>query len=159
MIDGFLSWFRSRTGREQLLLKFAGLVIIGGGGLLFAYQAASSYSATATADLASAVQLRDDLARLKTLEGSEAAVPVPASDGSVRGVATAVAGRLGLNAARIEPEGPTGVRMSFDPANAHTIYQWLDAVERAGLVVSRIVLTRAGEGDIVETTATIASRS
>jgi type II secretory pathway component PulM len=159
MIVGFLSWFRSRTGREQLLLKFAALVIIGGGGLLFAYQAASSYRATAAADLASAVQLRDDLARLKTLEGSAAAVPVPASDGSVRGVATAVAGRLGLNAARIEPEGPTGVRMSFDPANAQTIYQWLDAVERAGLVVSRIILARAGEGDIVEASATIASRS
>lgn len=158
MIGDFLVWFRSRTGREQLLLKLAALIILGGGGLLFAYQSVSSYRAAAAMELASAAQLRDDISKLKTLEAGATAAPLPTSDGSIRGIVVAAAGQFGLNSARIEPDGPTGIRTSFEPANAQNVYRWLDAVERAGLVVSRIVLVRAGEGDVVEAGATIGSR-
>lgn len=157
MSDGIFSWFRSRTAREQLLLTLAAFIVLGGGGLLLSYQAVASYRATAAVDLASAIQLRDDLLKLKTLEGSVAASPAPASDGSVRGVVVAAASQFGLMPTRIEPDGPTGIRTAFEPANAQRVYQWVDAVERAGLVVSRIVLVRAGEGDVVEAGATIAS--
>lgn len=158
MSNGFISWFNSRTGREQLLLKAAAFIVIGGGALTFAYQAASSYRETSAADLSSALQMRDDLARLKSREGGAAATPLPASDGSVRGIVVATASQFGLSPARIEPDGPTGIRTTFEPANAQSVYQWVDTVERAGLVVSRISLVRAGEGDIVEAGATIASR-
>lgn len=157
MSNAFASWFSSRTGREQLLLKAAAFLIIGGA-LLVAYQAASAYRDTASADLSSALQMRDDLARLKSLQGSTAATPVPANDGSVRGIVTAAASQFGLAPARIEPDGPTGLRTTFEPAAAQSVYQWLDTVERAGLVVSRISLVRAGEGDVVEAGATITSR-
>jgi len=158
MIDGFLAWFNSRTGREQLMLKAAAFIILGGSALLVAYQTAASYRATAAADLASALQMRDDLARLKTLASVAPIAPVPANDGSVRGIVAAVAGQVGLTPARIEPDGPTGIRTTFQPANAQNVYQWLDTVERAGLIVSSIALVRAGEGDIVEAGATIVSR-
>lgn len=158
MSNAFTSWFASRTGREQLLLKAAAFLIIGGGALLVAYQAASAYRDTASADLSSALQMRDDIARLKSLHGSTAATPVPANDGSVRGIVTATASQFGLAPARIEPDGPTSLRTTFEPAAAQSVYQWLDTVERAGLVVSRISLVRAGEGDIVEAGATIGSR-
>lgn len=158
MSTGFISWFNARTGREQMLLKSAAFIIVGGGALLFAYQAASAYRETASADLSSALQMRDDLARLKSLAGGAAATPVPASDGSVRGIVVAAASQFGLSPARIEPDGPTGIRTTFEPTNAQSVYQWLDTVERAGLVVSRISLVRAGEGDIVEAGATITSR-
>ncbi len=157
-MDGFVAWFNARTGREQLLLKVAAVLILGGGGLLMAYQAIASYRETSGADLASAMQIRDDLAKLKTLAAIAPSAPVPANDGSVRGIVAAVASQNGLTPARIEPDGPTGIRTTFQPANAQNVYQWLDTVERAGLVVSRIALVRAGEGDIVEAGATIASR-
>lgn len=158
MSNSFISWFNSRTGREQLLLKSAAFIIIGGGALLVAYQAAASYREASSADLSSALQMRDDLARLKSLGGAAAATPVPANDGSVRGIVVVIASQFGLSPARIEPDGPTGIRTTFEPANAQAVYQWLDTVERAGLVVSRISLVRAGEGDIVEAGATITSR-
>ncbi|HOY77131.1 MAG TPA: type II secretion system protein GspM [Hyphomonadaceae bacterium] len=158
MSDSLVSWFNSRTGREQLFLKVAAFVIVGGGALLFAYQAAAAYRETSSADLSSALQMRDDLARLRSLEGSVAATPVPTSDGSVRGIVVAVANQFGLAPARIEPDGPTSIRATFEPIDAKYVYQWLDTVERAGLIVSRISLVRVGEGDIVGAEATIASR-
>ena len=157
-MEGFVAWFNARTGREQLLLKVAAVLILGGGGLLMAYQTIASYRETSGADLASAMQIRDDLAKLKTLAAIAPSAPVPANDGSVRGIVAAAASQNGLTPARIEPDGPTGIRTAFQPANAQNVYQWLDTVERAGLVVSRIALVRVGEGDIVEAGATIASR-
>ena len=103
MIDSFTTWFKSRTAREQLLLSAAAMIILGGGALLVAYQAASSYRASAAADLAAALQMRDDLTRLKSLEGGQASAPLPNSDGSVRGIVVAAASQFGLAPARIEP--------------------------------------------------------
>ena len=158
MSSGFTTWFNSRTGREQLLLKSAAFIIIGGGVLSFAYQAAAAYRETSSADLSSALQMREDLSRLKSLEGAAAAAPVSTNDGSVRGIVVAAASQFGLSPARIEPDGPTSLRTAFEPANAQAVYQWLDTVERAGLVVTRITLVRVGEGDLVEAGATITSR-
>lgn len=157
-MESFLSWFNSRTAREQVLLKVAAFIIIGGGLLVVSYQAASSYRDTARADLDSALQMRDDLTRLKSMAGVKPAAAVPTSDRSVRGIVVATASQFDLSLARVEPDGPTGIRTMFAPANAQNIYQWLDSVERSGLVVSRISLVRAGEGDTVEAGATIVSR-
>lgn len=157
-MESFLAWFNSRTTREQILLKVATFIIIGGGLLLVSYQAASSYRDTARADLDSALQMRDDLTRLKSMAGAAPAAPIPTNDGSVRGIVVAAASQFGLSPARVEPDGPTGIRTTFEPTNAQNVYQWLDSVERAGLVVSRVSLVRAGEGDTVEAGATIASR-
>jgi len=153
-----LAWFSARTAREQFLLKAAAFIILGGGALLASYQGASSYRTSSAAELASALQMRDDLAKLKSLEGIAPAAPVPSNDGSVRGIVVAASGQYGLVPARIEPDGPTGVRTAFEPANAQNVFQWIDTVERAGLVVSRIALVRAGEGDVVQAEATVASR-
>ena len=158
MTSGPMSWFASRTAREQLLLMLTGIVIVAGGLLMTGWQAASTYRATAAADLASALQLRDDITRLKAFAGSTGAAPVPANDGSVRGIVVAVASHAGLSPASIEPDGPTGIRTAFNSANAQSVFQWVDAVERAGLSVTRITLVRADEGDIVQASATIASR-
>ncbi len=158
MIGAVASWFRARTPREQLLLQIAAFIIVIGGGLTWGYQSANIYRAEAAADLASAVQLRDDVGRLATLNAGPAAVTPAASDGTPRGAATAIADQFGLAPSAIEPDGPTGVRISFAPASSRAIYSWIDAVERAGLVVTRISIVRAGEGDLVQGDASLTAR-
>ncbi len=152
------SWFASRTPREQLLLQVGVLVALLGL-FWFGWQAANSYRTAAAADLASAVQLRDDVARLRTAPTDGAGQVAPAaSDGTPRGAAAAIAAQFGLSPTRIEPDGPTGVRISFQPAASRSIYGWIDAVERAGFAVTRITIVRAGEGDLVQGDASLAAR-
>ena len=74
MIGAITSWFRARTPREQLLLHVAVFIVVIGGGLTWGYQTASAYRADAAAELASATQLRDDVARLAALIAAPAAV-------------------------------------------------------------------------------------
>lgn len=158
MIGALTSWFHTRTPRERVLLQIAAFIVVIGGSLTWGYQTASAYRATAAADLASATQLRDDVARLAALSAGPSAVTPVDSDGTPRGVATAVATQFGLAPSAIEPDGPTGVRISFAPAPSHAIYSWVDAIERAGLVVSRLSIVRAGVGDVVQSDATLSAR-
>ena len=158
MIGAVSSWFRTRTPREKLLLQVAAFIVVLGGGLTWGYQTANAYRAEAAADLASAVQLRDDVGRLATLNAGPAAVTPAASDGTPRGAATAIAGQFDLAPSAIEPDGPTGVRISFAPASSRSIYSWIDAVERSGLVVTRMSIVRAGEGDLVLGDASVSAR-
>lgn len=150
------NWFRSRTVREQLLLQVAAFILIVGGGLFLAWQAASGYRAAAASDLASAQQIRADIAKLGATP-APAAAPV-ASDGTTRGAATAIAAQVGLAPTHVEPEGPTGVRISFGPSASSSVYAWVEGVERSGLVVTRIALVRAGAGDVVQADASVAVR-
>lgn len=150
------AWFRSRTIREQLLLQVGAFVLIVGGGLFWGWQTASTFRVSAASDLASAQQLRADIARLESTS-SPASAPV-ASDGTPRGAATAIASQVGLAPTHVEPEGPTGVRISFGPAASSGVYAWVDAVERAGFVVTRIAMVRAGNGDVVQADASVAAR-
>lgn len=159
MIGVVRSWFRTRAPREQLLLQVAALIVVVGCTLTWGYQAATTYRAEAASDLASATQLRDDVVRFSTLAAGPAAVVTPASsDGTPRGAATAIAAQFGLAPSAIEPDGPTGVRLSFAPAPARAIYSWVDAVERSGLVVTRLSIVRAGEGDLVLGDASLSAR-
>lgn len=155
-MTAFAAWFRSRTAREQLLLQLAAFILVVGGGLFWGWHTASTYRAAAAADLASARQLRVDVARL---EATPAPVAAPASsDGTPRGAATAIAAQVGLAPTHVEPDGPTGIRISFGPNASSRVYEWVDAVERSGLVVTRIALVRAGAGDIVQADASVAAR-
>lgn len=158
MIGAVTSWFRSRTPREQLLMQVAVFIIVIGGGLTWGYQTANAYRAEAASDLASAAQLRDDVARLAALNAGPVAVTPATSDGTPRGAATAIAAQFGLAPSAIEPDGPTGLRISFAPAPSHAIYSWVDAVERSGLVVTRLSIVRAGEGDLVQGDASLSAR-
>lgn len=159
MIVAFLDWFRGRTSREQLLLQLAAFLLIGMGGAFLAYQTASAFRVSAAADLAGANALRADVTRLSTLLASLPSTPLLQSDGTPRGLASAAATHWGLKAVHIEPAGPTSIRVTFDPASAGAILQWVDAVEHAGLIVTRIALVRAGEGDLVTADATFGSRA
>jgi type II secretory pathway component PulM len=155
MMGQLASWFSSRTQREQLLLQ-AGVAIAILAALWLGWQTAAGYRASAAADLASAMQLRDDVARLR-------AVPVAArqtapSDGTARGAVTAIATQFNLSPSRIEPDGPTAVRISFQPSASQNLYAWINAVERAGFAVSRITIIRAGEGDVVQADASVSAR-
>jgi type II secretory pathway component PulM len=155
-MSALAAWFRSRTAREQLLLQAGAFILIVGGGLFWGWQTASAYRASAAADLAIAQQIRADIARLDATP-TPAAAPI-ASDGTPRGAATAIAAQVGLAPTHIEPEGPTAVRISFGSAPSASVYAWIDAVERAGLVVTRIALVRAGPGDLVQADASVAAR-
>lgn len=150
------NWFGSRTPREQLLLQVAAFIIIVGGGLFWGWQAAGSYRTAAASDLASAQQIRADIAKLEAIPAPAVAAVV--SDGTPRGAATALATQLGLTPTHVEPEGPTGVRLSFVQSATSSVYAWVEAVERAGFVVTRIALVRAGAGDVVQADASVAAR-
>lgn len=157
MIGAASSWFASRAPREKLLLQIAAVLALAAA-LWFGWQTASSYRTATAADLASAVQLRDDVARLRAIPPDDAGQVAPAaSDGTPRGAAVAIAAQFGLSPARIEPDGPSGIRISFQPASAHNVYAWIDAIERAGFPVSRITIVRAGEGDLVQGDASLAA--
>lgn len=158
MTGAIRAWFRSRTAREQVLMLVAAFLIVVGGGLSWCYQAVNAYRVEAASDLASAIQLREDVARLVTLSSSASVVTPVASDGTPRGAASAIAAQLGLALAAIEPDGPTGVRISFAPASSQAIYRWVETVERSGFVVMRLSIVRAGEGDVVQGDATVATR-
>jgi type II secretory pathway component PulM len=159
MIAAFLDWFRGRTAREQLLLQLAVFLVIGVGGAFLAHQAASGFRSSAASDLVSANALRTDVTRLSTVLAASPSAPPLESDGTPRGVGSAAASRWGLKTAHIEPAGPSAIRVTFDPAPASAIFQWVDAVEHAGLVVTRIALVRAGEGDLVTADATFGPRA
>jgi type II secretory pathway component PulM len=148
MIDQLAAWWRARTAREQLLLR--GLI-----GLVFvvllplgAFQLASSYRASAAADLAAAQSLSAEVKRLENAT-ARAGPPLPQNDGSLQGLAFAAAKAHGLTIARVEPAGPERVRVIFEPAASTLIYRWFDAVARRGVAVSRSAIIRAGEGDLV----------
>lgn len=158
MIGPLATWFRGRTAREQLLLQACAFLLIVGGGLTFGFQTANAYRAEAATDLASAVQLRDDVSRVAALGATAGADAPVASDGTARGAATAVAEQLGLALSSISPDGPTGVRVTFSPASAGAIYAWIDAVERTGFEVTALSLVRAGAGDVVQGDARVSAR-
>lgn len=155
-MGAFATWLRSRTAREQLLLQLGAFVLIVGGGLFLGWQSANAFRGSAASDLASAQQLRADVARLES--STTAAPPTVTSDGTPRGAATAIASAVGLAPTHVEPEGPTGVRISFGPAASSGVYAWVDAVERAGFVVTRIAMVRAGSGDVVQADASVTAR-
>lgn len=157
MMGQLAPWFATRTPREQLLLQ-AGVVIAILAALWLGWQTAAGYRASAAADLASAMQLRDDAARLRAIPAAVGHVTPAASDGTPRGAATAVASQFGLSPSRIEPDGPNAVRISFQSAASQNLYAWIDAVERAGFAVSRIAIIRAGEDDLVQADASVAAR-
>jgi type II secretory pathway component PulM len=157
MMRAASSWFASRAPREQLLLQIGAVVALLAA-LWFGWQAANSYRTGAAADLASAMQLRDDVARLRATPTTGAGQVTPAaSDGTPRGAASAIATQFGLSPSRIEPDGPSGIRISFEPASARSVYGWIDAVERAGFSVNRITIVRAGEGDLVQGDASLSA--
>lgn len=158
MIGSVTSWFRTRTPREQLLMQVAAFVIVIGGGLAWVYQTATAYRAEAASDLASATQLREDVERLAALNAGPGAVAPAAFDGTPRGAATAIAAQFGLAPSTIEPDGPTSVRISFAPAPSRSIYSWIDAIERSGLVVTHLSIVRAGDGDLVRGDASLSAR-
>ena len=158
MIATAREWFAARTPREQLLLQLAVFVVLGFGGAAWAYQSASVFRASAALELASAKELRADTERLRAALASTPAAAPLASDGSPRGIATAGAARYGLQLAQIEPAGPASTRITFSPAPSTNVFSWVDAVERAGLLVTRISLVRAGEGDIVAVDVTFSGR-
>ncbi len=157
MMRAASSWFASRAPREQILLQ-AGAAVALLAALWFSWQAASGYRAAAAADLASAMQLRDDVARLRAIPVAAAQAASATSDGTPRGAAIAIATQFGLSPSRVEPDGPNAVRISFQPAASQGLYAWIDAVERAGFAVSRIAIIRAGEGDLVQADASVAAR-
>ena len=158
MIAELLNWFRSRTAREQVLLQLAAFVCIGIGGAFLFYQAASGFRSSATAELAGASALRSDVSRLSALLAKTPTAAPPPSDGTVRGIVSATAAHWGLGVAGLEPAGPTAIRVRFEPAAASAVLQWVDTAEHAGLLVTRVSLVRAGEGDLVRADATVGTR-
>lgn len=115
---------------------------------LGAFQAASAFRAGAAADLASAQAVAAQVKRLEA-NRAQAGPALPQNDGSLQGLAFAAAQAHGLTIARVEPAGPERVKVIFEPAPSSLAYRWFDALVRRGVNVTRSVITRAGDGDLV----------
>lgn len=154
MIGALASWFRNLSGREQVLLLVAAYLLVGAGGGFIAYRSATQFRADAAADLASAGALAADVARLAAEPVAADMQPVQ-SDGTLRGLVMATAAQVGLKPSRIEPAGPTALLLAFEPAPAAAVLDWISRAEQNGLLATRVVLVRSGDGDIVTSDVTI----
>ncbi len=154
MIAMLQAWVQGLTARERLLLAIALLLVVLGGGGLLAFQSAKSYRERAAADLSAAEDLRADVARLADARRRTPAT-IASSDATPRGIANAAMAQFGLTPAQVEPDGPTGVRISLQPADGQLVYQWVEALQQSGLTVSKLHLVRSGEGGLVTTDASL----
>jgi type II secretory pathway component PulM len=157
MIQLLIAFWRARTPRERRLLQGAAILVFGVLAPLWAYQSASAYRAHAAAALASARAVQGDVRRLAA---AGAGVPLQeiASDGTLRGLAVALARANGLTVSRIEPAGPDRIRLALAPADSRKVYRWIDAVSRRGAAVEQTTMRRSGEGDEVIAEFEIAAR-
>lgn len=143
------AWFSSLSARERLLIQAAAALLFGVLAPFLIYRAADAFAERADRALTAAHALERDEKRLEELVAASAtAAPAP-PNASPRDLATATAQKAGLQISRIEPDGPTGVQVMFQPASALAVYRWIDGVEHSGLQVTRVVMVRAGEGDVV----------
>lgn len=149
MMKALSTWFVARSSRERLLLRAMVVLVLGVGAPLLAWRAAADYRGEGRRALDAALQLQADAGLLAALQASPSAVAPIESDGTARGMAVAAAAQVGLTLSRIEPDGPSGVLASFEPASAIAVYRWIDTMERGGMVVTGVVMVRAGEGDVV----------
>lgn len=152
-----IEWFRRLSKRERMLIKGAAFLVVLVGGPLWAWSAAKTFRDGAARDLAAAIALQQDQARLAGLQKSTPTQAPIASDGTPRGLALALATQTGLKVARIEADGPQGFAAAFEAASAIAVYRWIDGMERAGVTITSVTMTRAGEGDIVTTLVRAAS--
>jgi type II secretory pathway component PulM len=148
MIDQWGAWWRARTAREQLLLRGLFVFVFVILAPLAAFQLASSYRASAAADLAGAENLAGQVQSLAKASGRSGPA-LPQNDGSLQGLAFAAAQAHGLTIARVEPAGPERIRVIFEPAASTLVYRWFDTMVRRGVSVVRSAIVRAGEGDLV----------
>ena len=158
MMQTLLNWLRGRTARERLLLTTALIVVFVVCLPFLAWRAASQYRTSGEREREAAMALQADTRKLAALQSSPDAAPAVESDGTARGVAMAAASQLGLKISGIEPDGPTGVQTTFEPASAIAVYKWIDILERQGLVVTGVLMVRAGEGDVVAAQARASPR-
>ncbi|MBI1338679.1 hypothetical protein GC169_00500 [bacterium] len=158
MTNPVTQWFERRSSREKRLIG----ALVGAAVLiaapLAAFRVASDYRAEGERRLQSAVALLRDADALAALgPGGEAPVALNAG-GSIQSAATAAASEAGLVLSRVEPAGPDAVRISIAPASALGVFEWVSAVQSSGGEITRIVLVRAGDGDLVSTDATVTRR-
>jgi type II secretory pathway component PulM len=157
VIEPLVAFYRGLSSRERLLLQVGLFVLVFVVGPLWAWTAAHAFRERAASDLEAAVALQGDVSRLAALQGTQQAPPPIQSDGTPRGLAQALAAQLGLKVSRIDADGPTGLSTALEPASAVAVYRWIDGMERSGLSVTGVVMTRAGEGDVVSTQVRITS--
>jgi type II secretory pathway component PulM len=142
-IDACLAFWRARTARERLILK-GGAVLIGILLPLLAYQGAATYRTKAAAALSSARSVQADVRRLAA-PGAAGIARDAVGDGSLRGIAFALAQANGLTVASIETAGPERVRVTLEPADSLKVYRWIDAVSRRGAALEKTELQRVGQ--------------
>ncbi|MBL8549594.1 MAG: type II secretion system protein M [Hyphomonadaceae bacterium] len=141
ILDSWTAFWRARTAREQLILKGGAVIVFGVLLPFMAFQSASAFRAKAGNDLKSAREVQANVRRLAA-QGS--APTEAASDGSLRGIAFALAQANGLTVSRIETAGPDRIRIALEPADSLKVYRWIDALSRRGAALEKTELRRIG---------------
>jgi type II secretory pathway component PulM len=146
MIAAAMQWWRTRTSREQTLLKVAALLLIAGLGPMAALQSVSRFRQDAASDLARAEATAGMVAAMKTQNAGPA---LPPYDGSLRGLVIAAAGAVQLPAPVVEPLGVEHVRVAFAPSPSASVYAWLTTMAMQGAAINKSAMVRAGETGLV----------
>lgn len=143
-----LSWWRARTGREQLLLQGAGIFIFAVLAPVWIYLSASSFRAEAASRLETARHVEAQVAQLAAQAGREAG-PAAGGDSSLNGRALAAAQAAGLQPRHIESSAGQSIRISFEPADSLAVYRWIAAVGASGAYVTRTAIVRVADSEQV----------
>ena len=153
MTQALKQWWQARTSRERLILRVAAalclLVLLP----VTVYAQVAEYRARAAAELSAARGVLADVGQIA------AAGPPKVASSDSRAVVTAAAATQSLTIARIEPLGADALVVVFAVADSRQIYQWMDSVGSAGLVVRRTAIVRADEGALVSAEFEVARRS
>jgi len=147
-MERIAAWWRTRTPREQLILR-------GGAGVVFlimlpawAYLGAAEFRAESAARLASARQVEANVARLADAGRARAAVQI-GDDPSLRGLVLGAAQGTSLVVARAESGGEGRERVVFEPANSLAVYRWIELIGSGGAHVARTSIVRVEDSDLV----------
>jgi type II secretory pathway component PulM len=143
MMTALNTWWQARTSRERLILRASAalcfLVLLP----VTIYGQVADHRTRAASDLAAARAVLADVGKIA------AAGPQKVATGDNREIATAAAVAHGLTIARLEPQGADGLVVVFGVSDSRQVYQWIDAVGAAGLMVRRSAIVRADEGPLV----------
>jgi type II secretory pathway component PulM len=152
-------WVSALSARERLLIQVALLLLVGVLAPFLIYRTAEGFAESAHRKLGAAQSLERDAAELERLTLTSASTAPPSTGATPRDIASDMASMSGLVLSHVEPDGPAGVQLGFQPASALAVYRWIDGAERSGLQVTRVVMVRAGDGDLVSAQVRASSRA
>jgi len=148
VFEHLAAWWRARTGREQLVMQGAMLLIIAVLVPAWLFLSASDFRRDSAAELASMRQVELQVAQLAETSAAQSNAP-QGGDASLNGRVLAAAEAAGLRPAQIAASAGNSVRVSFEPADSVAVYRWIAMMGAGGAHVTRTAMSRVADSEMV----------